>query len=87
MTKKLLPYINKFTGEVAVLTKSEGSKLSEDWSRAKMAKNEKGEKVFRFQMASEVKGKDGRMHLGTVTVDLSENKAPEAAQNGKRDSE
>lgn len=87
MAKKLLPYINMFTGEIEVMTKSQGSQLSEDWARAKMATNDKGEKVFRFKLAAEVTGRDGKVHLGTATIDLTEADAAEAeAANGERES-
>lgn len=72
MTTKTYPYINIFTGDVQILTKHEGKKLSEDWHRGGMAKNEKGEKVFRFQIATPVTGKDGKVHPGIATVDISE---------------
>ncbi len=72
MTKKLYPYINKFDGEVRILPKSQGAKLNEDWARAKMATNEKGERVFRFQIATPVIGEDGKTHMGTATIDISE---------------
>lgn len=87
MTKKLLPYINKFTGEVVTLPKSQGSKLNEDWARAKMATNEKGEAVFRFEIASEYTDQDGKTHHGTAVVDLLEVDAPEPeVADGNRDS-
>lgn len=87
MAKKLLPYINRFSGEIKILPKSQGAHLSEDWARAKMATNDKGEKVFRFHLAAEVKGKDGKTHMGTATVDLTEVEVPQEleAANGKRD--
>ena len=43
-------YNNRFTGEVLPLTKSEGKKLSEDWSRIKPAINDKGQRVLRMKM-------------------------------------
>ena len=43
-------YNNRFTGEVLPLTKQQGKKLSEDWSRIKPAINEKGQKVLRMKM-------------------------------------
>lgn len=73
MTKKLLPYINRFTGELKVMTKSKGKSLSEDWARAKMATNDEGKRVFRFKLSAPVKGRDGKVHMGTAIVDLSEN--------------
>lgn len=43
-------YNNRFTGEVLPLTKAQGKKLSEDWSRIKPAINDKGERVLRMKM-------------------------------------
>lgn len=82
MNKKLYPFINKFNGEVKVLSKKEGAKLSEDWDMGKLTKNEKGEKVFRFQIATPVLGKDGKMHAGIATVDISEVKSTEVSEDG-----
>lgn len=51
MTKaKIYLFNNRFTGEVKPLTKAEGKKLNEDWSRIKPATNEKGERVLRMKM-------------------------------------
>lgn len=73
MTKaKLLPYINRFTGDVKTLPKKEGNKLSEDWARAKMVTNSEGKRVFRFKLSAPVVGRDGKTHMGTAIVDLSE---------------
>lgn len=47
---KIYLYNNRFTGEVLPLTKAQGKKLSEDWSRIKPAINEKGQKVLRMKM-------------------------------------
>lgn len=80
---KLLPFINKFTGDVKTLTKSQGKHLSEDWARAKVVTNDKGKKVFRFELSRWVKGRDGKMHKGTAVVDLSEVENPdEEAKDG-----
>lgn len=84
MTKKLLPYINKFSGDVKMLPKSKGSKLSEDWARAKMAKNEKGESVFRFEIATPVKDENGKTRMGIATVDISEVKTEEVEDGDQR---
>lgn len=43
-------YNNRFTGEVLPLTKAQGKKLSEDWSRVKPAINDKGQRVLRMKM-------------------------------------
>lgn len=43
-------YNNRFTGEVLPLTKQQGKKLSEDWSRIKPAINDKGQRVLRMKM-------------------------------------
>ena len=70
--KKVYPYINRFSGEIQVMTKDQRKQLNEDWARAKMATNDKGERVFRFKLQADVKGRDGKMHIGTATVDLTE---------------
>lgn len=73
MTKaKLYPHINRFSGEMKVLSKKEGKSLNEDWERAKVVKNDKGEQVFRFKLSSPVTGPDGKVHMGTAVVDLVE---------------
>jgi len=82
MAKKLLPYINKHTGEVKILPKSEGSQLNEDWARAKMATNEKGEKVFRFQIATQMQDKDGKTITGVAVVDIAEVTETEVETDG-----
>lgn len=84
MATKQYPYIHKTTGEVKILPKSEGRQLSEDWARAKLAKNEKGERVFRFEIETPVIGRDGKTHMGVATVDISEVETPEA-EDGDRD--
>lgn len=79
MTKaKLRPYINRFTGDVKTISKKEGDKLNEDWARAKIVKNSEGQKVFRFEISSPVKGPDGVIHEGTAVVDLIEMEEAEA---------
>ncbi len=90
MTKaKLLPYINKFTGEVKTLPRSEGKHLNEDWARAKMATNQEGERVFRFKISTPIEGRDGKTHIGTAIVDLSPTDAPAELEglDGNRDTE
>lgn len=87
MTKaKLLPYINRFTGDLKVMTKKDGKQLSEDWARAKMVTNQEGKRVFRFKLDASIKGRDGKTHMGTAIVDLTENLEPVEleAVNGKR---
>lgn len=87
MTKaKLLPYMNKFTGEIKTLPKKQGVQLNEDWARAKMATNQDGKRVFRFKLSSPVEGKDGKVHMGTAVVDLVPNDEPVEleVQDGKR---
>lgn len=83
--KKLYPYINRFSGEIQIMTKSQGKDLSEDWARAKMVTNSEGKRVFRFKLSSPVKGKDGKVHIGTAIVDLTETDEPAdlEAVNGK----
>lgn len=84
MTKKILPYINKFSGDIKMLPKSQGAKLSEDWARAKMATNDKGEKVFRFQIATPVKDENGKTRMGIATVDISEVSETEVEDGDQR---
>ena len=77
MTKaKLLPYINRFTGDIKVMTRKDGKNLNEDWARAKMATNQEGVRVFRFKLDATVEGRDGKTHVGTAIVDLTENEMP-----------
>lgn len=91
MTKsKLYPFINKFTGEVQVMSKAQGKELSEDWKIAKVVKNKDGKKVFRFELQAPVQGKDGKMHVGTAIIDLTETEVPAEeleAIDGKRNAE
>lgn len=87
MTKKLYPYINKHTGDVQVLPKDEGDKLSEDWARAKMATNDKGERVFRFEIATPIKDKKGKLRMGVAVVDISEVTTQEVAEDGNGSTE
>jgi hypothetical protein len=82
MAKKLYPFVNKYSGEVKILTKSSGKKLSEDWARAKMAVNDKGEDVFRFKIATSFVDKNGKTQTGTAIVDISEVEAAEVAEDG-----
>lgn len=70
--KKVYPYINRFNGEIQIMTKAQGKELNEDWAVAKVVKNQQGDKVFRFHLSAPVKGKDGKVHMGTAIVDLTE---------------
>ncbi len=85
--KKVYPYINRFSGEIQIMTKSQGKELNEDWARAKMVTNQQGERVFRFHLSAPVTGKDGKVHMGTAIVDLTEQEVPAEleATNGERD--
>lgn len=67
-----------------MLPKSKGSQLSEDWARAKMAKNEKGESVFRFEIATPVVDEHGKTRMGIATVDISEVKTEEVDDGDQR---
>lgn len=82
MNKKLYAHINKHTGDVQMLTKAEGKKLNEDWARGKVAKNEKGERVFRFEIATPIKDKNGKTRMGVAVVDISEVTTEEVADDG-----
>lgn len=72
MAKNLYPFVNKYTGEVKILTKSAGKKLNEDWAWAKLTKNNKGENVFRFEIATSYVDGKGKTQHGTAIVDISE---------------
>lgn len=90
MTKaKLLPYINRFTGDVKIMSRKDGNELNEDWARAKMATNSEGKRVFRFKLDATVTDRNGKTHVGTAIVDLSENEMPAEleAVDGKRNTE
>lgn len=67
-----LVYVNKFTGDIKVVTKQSAKQLSEDWAKARMATNREGKKVFRFELSAPVKAKDGKRVMGTAVVDVSE---------------
>lgn len=71
---KIYLYNNRYTGEVLRLTKAQGKKLSEDWSRIKPVVNDEGETVLRMQMNG-------------ATIDISENKPVEVKPDGERSAE
>lgn len=84
MSKKIFAYINKFTGDIKMLPKTEGNKLNEDWGMGKMATNEQGERVYRFHIATPVVDKNGKTHKGVAVVDISEVETKEVDDgNGK----
>ncbi len=60
MPAKKLAYINKFTGDIRVVTKQSAKKLTEDYTEAEFTKNKEGEDVM-------------RLHMHGATVDISEN--------------
>ena len=60
MATKKIPYVNRFTGNVVVVSRQHAKKLSEDWSEIKFVKNEQGKPVM-------------RMEFEGATVDISEN--------------
>lgn len=77
MTKRrLYPFINRFTGDIQVMTKAQGKELNEDWEIAKVVRNKQGDKVFRFKLSAPITGKDGKVHMGTAIVDLTEQEMP-----------
>jgi len=91
MATKRIPYINRFTGSVLAVTKKQAKQLNEDWEQPKVVTNDKGKKVFRFKLSSPVTGRDGKVHMGTAIVDISENDeqphSGEVTPNGNRDTE
>lgn len=84
-TKKVYPFINKLTGAVQIMTKAQGKELSEDWASPKVVKNNKGETVYRFELAAEVKDRDGKVQSGIATVDIKETET--VGSDGVRKSE
>lgn len=54
------------------MTKAQGRQLNEDWEIAKVVRNKEGKKVFRFKLQAPVTGKDGKQHIGTAIIDLTE---------------
>lgn len=71
-TKKVYPFINKFTGDIQIMTKAQGKELNEDWASPKVVKNNKGETVYRFELAAPFKDRDGKQQMGIATVDIKE---------------
>lgn len=66
-------YVNRFTGDMKYLKKSEARKLSEDWSRTEQIVNKDGERGMRIQLEG-------------ATMDILENGTKEVTPNGNRDS-
>lgn len=64
MASKKIPYVNRFNGDVRIVTKKGAKKLSEDYSEVKFVKNEEGKPVMRLQLEG-------------ATVDVSENETSE----------
>lgn len=71
--KKRHVYVNRHTGDVQILTKSQGKHLNEDWSKTEQITNDQGEKGMRIQ-------------LHGATVDILETKSVEVKPDGDRDS-
>ncbi len=71
MPVKKRPYVNRFTGDVRIVTKSGAKKLSEDYSPVEFTTNLEGERVMRLQLEG-------------ATVDISENKSQEVKPDGNR---
>jgi hypothetical protein len=76
MAKKLIPYINRFNGDVKIVSKQSAKKLSEDYSKVQFTENEQGKRVMRFELEG-------------ATVDVLENEQPAEleASDGNRDTE
>lgn len=84
MSKKVYPFINKFTGEIQIMTKDQAkTELSEDWASPKVVKNNKGETVYRFELAAPFKDRDGKEQMGIATVDIKETETVELDGVGK----
>lgn len=72
-SKKLHTYVNKFTGDVKFLTKSQGKHLSEDWGKVELITNDQGERGMRVQ-------------LNGATADIMEVNPTEVKPNGEQNS-
>lgn len=72
MAKKKIVYVNRFTGDVQIVTKQSAKQLSEDYSEVRFIKNQEGKSVMRFELEG-------------ATVDVSEkNEAQEGKVDGVR---
>lgn len=60
MATKKIPFVNKFTGDVVIVTRGGAKRLNEDWEKVEFTTNEEGKPVMRLQ-------------LNGATVDISEN--------------
>ncbi len=69
MATKRIPYLNKFSGQVVVVTKQHAKKLNEDWSEIRFVTNEAGNPVMRLELSG-------------ATVDVSENDQQPEVSNG-----
>lgn len=69
MATKKIPYVQRFTGEVKIVTRAGAKKLNEDWSEVKFLNNEHGKPVMRLE-------------LNGATVDVSENEEAGGSKDG-----
>lgn len=60
MAATKIPYVNRYNGDIKIVTRQSAKRLSEDYSPAVFTTNDKGEDVMRIQLAN-------------ATVDISEN--------------
>lgn len=67
-------YVNRFTGDMKNLRKSEAKKLSEDWSKAEAVNDADGKRIGM------------RIQLNGATVDILENGEREVVPNVNTDS-
>ena len=74
MATKKIPYVQRFTGEVKIVTRAGAKKLNEDWSEVKFLNNEHGKPVMRLE-------------LNGATVDVSENNEQEVVSDGNGNAE
>lgn len=65
-------YVNRFTGDIKYLNKTEARKLSEDWSRTEQIVSKDGERGMRLKFQG-------------ATVDILENGTKEVTPDGNRD--
>jgi len=69
MPAKKIPFVNKFSGDIKVVTRQSAKRLSDDYEEVKFVKNNEGKPVMRLQLANAV-------------VDISENELQPEVEDG-----
>lgn len=74
MSKKLIPYVNRYTGDVKIVTKSQAKSLSEDYDKVEFTTNDEGKRVMRIRIVD--------ANGVTATADVMENGEREVSVDG-----